>query len=503
MADENEAGRSRWVLIGILMVGVAALVAIVVYLLLTPGPGGVAAESTTTSTLTPQTSVPPEPTTTTVPPTTTTTVPPVRVFTFSPTSDITVEESAPDEPQADDPELVADAGEGEVARALMAFDVEGLPADLTDMKATLRVTIVDSSDQEGTVSLADGEWDEATTWSNAPVPGEEVAVVPVLPEGSILELDVTSAIVADGRASLYVSAGSADDIEIASSESGDGPVLIITVGDLATGPPPLLLGAGDIASCDSEGDEATADLIESLIADRDDAIVFTVGDSVYESGTLEAYQTCYEPSWGRFLDVTRPAPGSRDYSVPSADGYFQYFGDRAGGEADGYYSYHHGAWRVFVLNSNCNRVGGCDPGSPQYEWFVSQLANTEALCTAAYWQRPLFSSGTEGTDSRVGPLFEAAAAGGVDVLINGNDHIYERFAPRDASGEGSDAGMRQFTVGTGGRSLDQLGPIAELSEFTHVDSFGVLVLELFAGSYEWAFISTVAGEIDTGSAACN
>ena len=134
---------------------------------------------------------------------------------------------------------------------------------------------------------------------------------------------------------------------------------------------------------------------------------------------------------------------------------------------------------------------------------MSALATSDTLCAVAYWQRPVYSSGTEGTFEEMAPLFEVAADGGVDVLINGNDHIYERFAPRSGNGLPEPTGMRQFTVGTGGRSLDDFGRTDELSEFASNQSFGVLALELFNGSYGWDFLSVSGGGVDSGSAACH
>src|SRR5512133_3336264 len=118
---------------------------------------------------------------------------------------------------------------------------------------------------------------------------------------------------------------------------------------------PVLVGAGDIASCNSSGHEATARLLDDI-----PGTVFTLGDNAYQSGTADEYANCYDPSWGRHKDQTRPAAGNHDYSTPGADGYFDYFGAAAGPPGKGYYSYDLGAWHVIVLNSNCEDIsGGC------------------------------------------------------------------------------------------------------------------------------------------------
>jgi acid phosphatase type 7 len=122
----------------------------------------------------------------------------------------------------------------------------------------------------------------------------------------------------------------------------------------------VLLAAGDIASCDWKGDEATADLL-----DRFDGTVITLGDLAYESGSRSEFERCYDPSWGRHKDRTRPVPGNHEYKTHRAAGYFEFFGSVAGDPDKGYYSYDLGDWHIVALNSNCGEVGGCDAGSPR------------------------------------------------------------------------------------------------------------------------------------------
>ena len=69
---------------------------------------------------------------------------------------------------------------------------------------------------------------------------------------------------------------------------------------------PVLVGAGDITSCDQSRDEATAQLLDGIAG-----TVFTLGDNVYRDGTLTQFNHCYRPTWGRHKDRTRPSPGNR------------------------------------------------------------------------------------------------------------------------------------------------------------------------------------------------
>ena len=121
---------------------------------------------------------------------------------------------------------------------------------------------------------------------------------------------------------------------------------------------PVLLAAGDIASCSSPGDEATAALLDGL-----PATIAALGDIVYDSGTPEEFAPCYEPSWRRHKNRTRPAIGNHEYRTAAAAGYFGSFGNAAGDPSKGYYSYELGNWHIVVINSNCAEIGGCGVGS--------------------------------------------------------------------------------------------------------------------------------------------
>ena len=166
-------------------------------------------------------------------------------------------------------------------------------------------------------------------------------------------------------------------------------VLLIAAGcDSEPTPSAEVVAAGDIASCRTGGDEATAELVEGI-----EGTVLALGDEAYPRGSTANFEECYEPSWGRFKERTKPVPGNHEYYTEGARGYFEYFGEAAGDPERGYYSYEVGSWHVVALNSNCEEVR-CGPGSPQTRWLKEDLAaNDEALCTLAYMHHPRFSSG--------------------------------------------------------------------------------------------------------------
>lgn len=259
----------------------------------------------------------------------------------------------------------------------------------------------------------------------------------------------------------------------------------------------VVLAAGDIADCGQKGDDETAKLIE-----REDGVVAALGDNAYQSGTAEEFQRCYGPSWGRVKSRTRPAAGDHEYGDPEtgqategAAAYFDYFGSAAGPPGKGYYSYELGKWHVVVLNSICTQVGGCERGSPQERWLDANLAQSRARCTLAYWHNPRFSSGTKhGSATFMEPIWETLYARGADVVVNGHEHSYERFAPQKPDGTlDNDKGIIEFVVGTGGESHYPFGKPEPNSLVRNSNTYGVLKLTLRPSSFEWRFLAAPGG----------
>lgn len=149
-------------------------------------------------------------------------------------------------------------------------------------------------------------------------------------------------------------------------------------------------------------------------------------------------------------------------------------------------------------------VGGCDAGSPRERWLRGDLDGHPTRCTVAYWHHPLFSSGEHGSDPMIRDIWEVLYRRGVDVVLNGHDHDYERFAPQDPFGRPRTNGVRQFVVGTGGRSLYSFpsAPAAN-SEKRIGATLGVLALTLHAASYDWQFLTASGARADAGTAACH
>ena len=259
-------------------------------------------------------------------------------------------------------------------------------------------------------------------------------------------------------------------------------------------PAGTLVGAGDIGFCGSPGAESTARLLDRL-----PGIVFTAGDNAYDAGTLAQFQECYGPSWGRHLGRTRPVAGNHEYAS-GAGSYFQYFGASAGPGGAGYYSYMVGPWVVIALNSEVAAAAG----SGQLTWLRSELAARRSLCTAVIWHRPLFSSGRHGDNADMRDVWRALYEFDVDVVINGHDHSYERFAPQDPDGRYDPArGIREFVVGTGGAPLYEFAAMRPNSE-VRASVWGVASFTLSSAGYQWEFVPVEGqGFRDFGSGSCH
>jgi hypothetical protein len=257
---------------------------------------------------------------------------------------------------------------------------------------------------------------------------------------------------------------------------------------------PVVLAAGDIASCSSEADERTAALL-----DANPGIVLALGDLAYDDGTLEEFQSCFGPSWGRHKARIRPAPGNHEYHS-GGSGYFGYFGAVAGPAKRGYYSFGLGSWHIVSLNSE--RDTG--PGGAQVRWLRNDLARTKARCVLAFWHRPRWSAGKYGDDARTAPFWNALYAARADVVLAGHDHNYQRYPPLNQRREIDRArGIRSFVVGTGGLRFYDLRPDPRRRAGNDATA-GVLRLTLRPAGYSWRFIPVAGGSYrDSGSARCS
>jgi len=399
-------------------------------------------------------------------------------------------------------------------RALVKFSVGDTAGTVTSAK--LRYYAGTAPVPALTVrQVTDNSWSEAAaTWKNAN--GLPTALKTYTsPAGSMkgyYEADVTPAVTGDGTYSFVVTSASETTLRLASKESATpvaAPQLVVTAG--APGDP-VLVAAGDISTHTKVGgNKLTSDLVLALNPDR----VLALGDDQYPHGALIDYQTYYEATWGRFKAKTHPVVGNHEYLADtSASGYFTYFGAAASpleagctANCKGYYSFDIGQWHFVVLNTNhddCAYVA-CDATSEQLAWLRSDLAITTKTCVGAAFHHPRWSSGAKhGNNAAMSSIWTELYEANVDLVLNGHEHNYERFAKQNPSGQEDPLGMRQFVVGTGGNGLYGFDTPKANSEVRNNTSKGVLKLTLHASSYDWDFKPAAGFTFtDAGSDACH
>ena len=273
----------------------------------------------------------------------------------------------------------------------------------------------------------------------------------------------------------------------------EAPVVMVTSGGgPGFGGEVTFVGAGDIGDCAHPGSQATARLLDTIPGD-----VFTLGDHVYPSGTFELFTGCYHPTWGRHIGRTHPVPGNHDYGELHGAPYFDYFGGAAGSRL-GYYSFNLGAWHILALNSNvpANTV------SAQLGWVAQDLAANPSRCTLAMWHHARFSSGPNGNSPEMQQIWWLLEQNGVDLVLNGHEHMYERFARQDNEGNPRPNGMRLIVAGTGGGPLAGPQLIRPNSEVRGA-TWGVLKLTLRSENYSWQFVPVPGSTFtDSGTDTC-
>lgn len=355
--------------------------------------------------------------------------------------------------------------------------------------------------------------------SPAPRLGRVVARRTRVRAGDRLALDVTRALTGGRTIDLaIVRRRRGDAVRLAGRRAATRLTPRLAVAAGADAAAPVVAAAGDMV-CDPHSpnrrnrvpgtclDRATSD----LLVGRDLRAVLTLGDNQYERGALTAFRGTYDRTWGRVKDITRPSVGNHEYLTRGAAGYFDYFNGsgrregRAGRRGEGWYSYDVGAWHVVALNSVCDEVGGCGPGSPQLEWLKADLAASRARCTLAYWHHPRFSSGQEHSNVRTDGFWRTLYDAGADVVLSGHAHDYERFDPQTPDARRDDErGLREFVVGTGGKNNYPFRRTEANSVVRDATTSGVLLLSLRPTGYDWRFAAVAGGRLrDAGSGRCH
>ena len=229
-----------------------------------------------------------------------------------------------------------------------------------------------------------------------------------------------------------------------------------------------------------------------------DGDILLAGDLAYDSGLATEFTRCFDPDFGKFKPRIWASPGNHDYVTGTANAYFNYFGDRAGASRTGYYSIREAGWKVLMLNTMVPITNG----SPQYE-FVRQELRDAPLCTMAVMHHPFVSSGPNGPTPGMKDLWQLMYDNGVDVVIAGHDHFYERFSEMDPNQRVAPGrGIRLFVVGSGGAMLYARDHFQATSELL-ISSYGFLRMQLDSTLYRWEFHDANGAILDPGLNICH
>jgi len=436
-----------------------------------------------------------------------------------------------------------------VTVSYLKFDVQGLTG--APAGVTLKVFVpVATTTAINVRSVADSSWTETgLTFANRPATGATAIASPApIAAGTTVSFDVTSLVTGSGVVSFALDTTSSTSKSLPSREAGaNQPQLVVDTGGgtttppTTTTPPPttppttttpagdsvVMAVGGDVACGTTEANynggagtatachmKQTSDLVVAMAPQQ----VWALGDLQYNGGSLGDFTVSYQNSWGQFKSITKPVVGNHEYGTGGAAGYYTYFGDLASPrqsgctrDCEGYYSFDvavgSAQWHVAVINSECTRIGGgvgCAVGSPQYQWLDADLAShATAQCTAVLTHRPRWASNSFASPD-IQPLVDVMDARGVDLLLAGHAHSYERFAPQNAAGQPDPAGITEFAVGTGGRDSQGFGTVVSNSQVRKNQIFGVMKLTLRPAGYDWQFVPDPATPFaDSGTGSCN
>ena len=364
-------------------------------------------------------------------------------------------------------------------------------------------TVSGNATQGSTLSASPGTWSNEPTgfgyqWRDCTIGG-----CTSIPSATSASYTLQSSDVLD----------SVDVVVTASNVAGSASAVSKPTGVITHSGDPVVVAVGDIA-CPA-GDQTNSckqQQTASLAAEQNPDDVLVLGDNQYNHGLFSEYESAgaYNDTWGVFDPIVHPVTGNHEYDTSGAAGYFQYFGDNGvtTGSPGGYYSFNVGSWHIIALNSDCSASGCSDSvagttSSAQVTWLQSDLAANRSPCVLAFWHHPLFSAGDIGDSPGVAPLWTALYSAHADVVLGGHDHLYERYAQIDPNGAATANGIREFVVGSGGENLVHLTNPQPTMQASDDTDFGVLVLTLHAGSYDWAFKNTSGVAIDSGSTACH
>ena len=226
---------------------------------------------------------------------------------------------------------------------------------------------------------------------------------------------------------------------------GDTSHFFITSPTPGTSKPTRVWVLGD-AGTKNNDQRAVRDAYYNFTGDRHTDLWMMLGDNAYNNGEDSEYQLAiFENMYEVMLrkSVLWATRGNHDRGPSSGGGWTNggaYYdmmtlptSGEAGGMASGteaYYSFDYGNIHFICLESTASELRAA--GSPMWTWLEADLAANDKNWTVAFWHHPPYSKGSHNSDSeselvdmrqRALPLLED---GGVDLVLGGHSHSYER-----------------------------------------------------------------------------
>jgi len=265
-----------------------------------------------------------------------------------------------------------------------------------------------------------------------------------------------------------------------------------------TGSTPLSGQPFRVAAVGDGGNDGTYSAqVAQLIASLSPNMFLYLGD-LYEKGTYTEFLNYYGTDgslYSAFRAVTNPIVGNHEYEGGIAEGYLRYWQS-----PPDYYSVDAGGWHIIALNST-SQFGQFAPGTPQYEWLLRDLQAHRDGCTIAYFHHPRFSIGPQGDTPALQPIWELLYQFGVELVLVGHDHNYQRWVPLDRNGQPTSNGLVQLVVGTGGhgiRAFVRSDARVAASLDQPPAAYGVLVASLASSQADLSFVD-LAGQVRDGT----
>jgi hypothetical protein len=436
--------------------------------------------------------------------------------TVLPVADTSVRQAAPTQSSGASPLLRVNGRPTEIT--YLRFQIPDLRGGHL-RSADLRLHVADVNAAGGAsggtvVASSNTTWPELTTnWTNRPpLDGATAGNIGRVERNRWASRSVTNLLRSGQAVTLAIRVAGTDPVVYDARGTGAGPRLVLAI----EAPPNGIVvdAVGDMVCNQTQRDNATPlschdyEVSDLTVENPNVDAFLALGDLQYNVGSLEDFQTQYDPTFGRVKGITHPVIGNHKYQTPNGDGYWDYFGAQAGPRYRGWYSFDLGPrWHVVALNSNCGEVA-CGNRSAQVRWLRADLNANHRPCVAAIFHHPRWSSAAKGGNNPSTARFiEVLYQHRADLVLSGHAHLYERFDPQRPDGLAAANGIRQFVVGTGGRSVeDDHGfqrPLQRNSRFRLAHTFGLLRMSLTANGYWWSFVDETGRVRDSGADGCN